>query len=261
MNNFYAYELSSAEHNYKYKHLCTPKTRQMKMRVGIVCEGKGVFTYINQKLTVNKGDIVIIPERIFCYSEWTGSPDIRIIYLSFKLNLTNSFSGYSLQAISPESNTKRDEAQKAITEIHSLLTCGDRQSVLKAYGKFYMLLSKLLPAMDASRKKYSKELCEAISYITDNWNTDFCFSDVAAHCCSCESKLYSLFKEQFGQSPNNYLNSIKINYAIQYLENSKFSVSETARQCNFHSESYFRKVFRKLTGINPSDYKKRFLSL
>ncbi len=257
MDNFYVCELSSTEHKYKYKHLCTTKTRQMKMRIGVILDGTGAFTYVNQKVKVKKGDVVIIPEKIFCYSEWSGEPDIRVIYLNFKLNTDNVLTGYSLQTFSFDGQS---DITDSVVEIHSKLH-GDLQSKLIAYSEFYMLLSKLLPIMENGRKKYKKELCEAIAYITDNWNRDFKFSDVAAHCCSCEAKLYRLFKEQFGQSPNDYLNSVKVNYAMQYLESAEYLVNEVADMCNFHSETAFRKVFRKYIGTTPSDYKKQFNSL
>ncbi len=260
MENFYIQDLSSAEHKYKHKHLCTPKTRQMKMRIGVICDGVGTFTYINQKLTVQQGDIVIIPEKIFCYSEWVGAPNIHVIYLSFKMNTASTSDGYDLQAFHAEDEAEQRALVNAIIDVHTLLQ-GEMQDQLIAYSKFYYLLSKLLPDMNKTRKKYKKELCEAISYITDHWNEDFLFSDVAKHCCVCETKLYRLFKEQLGESPTNYLNSIKVNYAIQYLETSRYSVSEVSQICNFHSDSYFRKVFRKYVGLNPSDYKSKFNNL
>lgn len=260
MDNFYVYALSSIEHIYKHKHLCTPKTRQMKMRVGVILDGTGIFTYVNQKVFVQKGDIIIIPEKIFCYSEWIGKPDIRVIYLSFKLNTDNTLTNYNLQTFSFATMAEQADMANTVIEIHNMLH-GDRQSQLVAYSKFYMLLSKLLPIMENGRKKYKKELCEAITYITDNWNHDFKFSDVATYCCACEAKLYRLFKEQLGQSPNDYLNSIKVNYAIQYLESAEYLVNEVSYMCNFHSETYFRKVFRKYIGITPSEYKKQFSSM
>lgn len=259
-DNFYVYELSSAEHVYKHKHLCTPKTRQMKMRVGAILDGSGTFTYVNRKLSVEKGDIVIIPERLFCYSEWIGDPDIHVIYLNFNLNIDKTLSNYDLQAFSLDDPEEQSAAIDSIVEIHRLLQ-GDMCSRLEAYSKFYTLLATLLPVMENSRRKYSGELCEAIHFISDNWNRDFKFSEVAQHCCSSESKLYKLFKEQLGQSPNDYLNTIKISYAVQYLESAKHSVSAVSRMCNFHSESYFRLVFGKYMGINPSDYKKQFSAL
>ena len=257
MNNYCVSDLSSVEHYYKYKHLCSPKTRQMKMRIGVILDGRGTFSYVNQKLEVKKGDVILIPEKIFCYSEWVGEPDIRVIYLNFNLSMSDSLIGYDLQSFPFSCAGERKEAIDSILKIHSLLS-GENGDRLVAYAEFYMLLSRLLPYMEKSRKKYKKELCEAIIYISDNWNKDFNFSDVAAHCCTCESKLYKLFKEQLGDTPNNYLNSIKINYAIHYLEHENYSVNEVSDLCNFHSDTYFRKVFRKFTGINPSDYKKQF---
>lgn len=260
MDDFYVYELSSEEHRYKHKHLCTTKTRRMKMRIGVVLDGVGTFTYVNQKIHVKRGDIIIIPEKIFCYSEWTGDPDIRVIYLSFKLNADHTATNYSLQTFSVEDHAERSDMIDSVLGIHAKLQ-GDAQSRLIAYSEFYTLLSKLSPIMETGRKRYEKELCEAIAYISENWNHDFKFSDVADHCCACEAKLYRLFREQLGQSPNEYLNSIKVNYAMQYLESAEYRINEVAYMCNFHSETAFRKVFRKYIGTTPSDYKKQFTSL
>lgn len=256
MSNFYIFDLSAAEHKYKYKHLCTPKTRQINMRLGVILDGEGIFNYVNQKMPVKKGDIILIPEKFFCYSEWTGYPDIHVIYVNFRIGPNNSFDGYGLQTVRLDETTQKSLID-GIIKISNLILGNDKNELL-AYSEFYLLLNKLLPELSKTRKTYNEELLEAISFINDNWNNDFLFADVAEHCNCCEAKMYNLFKEQLGQTPNNYLNSIKINYAIQYLESGKYSVSDIAKLCNFHSEAYFRKAFKKVVGINPSDYKKRY---
>lgn len=252
--NFYAYNLTSVEHNYKYKHLCTAKNRQMQMRVGFVVKGSATFVHHNEKLSVKEGDIIFIPEKIFCYSEWTGTPEIRVIYLNFKLNIENTLSNYNLQTFYWNNEETQKEVQTEITKIHTLL---QNEFQLEAYSLFYLLLAKLLPILNANRNLYKKELCEAMDYIASNWDKDFLFADVAAFCCSCQSKLYHLFKEQLCQTPIDYLNTIKINYALKYLETGKNTISEVAFKTNFHSETYFRNVFKKLVGCNPSEYVKK----
>ena len=50
--------------------------------IGIILKGSGVYIYLNKKLNVSAGDVVFIPENIYCYSEWQGDPEIEVVYIS-----------------------------------------------------------------------------------------------------------------------------------------------------------------------------------
>ena len=111
--------------------------------------------------------------------------------------------------------------------------------------------------MVRSNISYDKTLQTAIEFITDNWNNDFSIVDLAKKCCVSESTLYHLFQKELGQTPVNFLNSIKINMAIKYLESSNYSISTISRLVGFNSENHFRKVFRSVTDTTPSKFKKK----
>ena len=103
---------------------------------------------------------------------------------------------------------------------------------------------------------FDPTLQKAIEYITNNWDSKFSVADLAKKCCVSESTLYHLFQKNLGQSPVRFLNSIKINVAIEYLENTNYSVSTVSRLVGFNSENHFRKIFTELTGTTPLKYKK-----
>ena len=111
--------------------------------------------------------------------------------------------------------------------------------------------------MVRSNISYDKTLQTAIEYITDNWNNDFSVGELAKKCCVSESTLYHLFQKELGQTPVGFLNSIKINIAIKYLESSNYSISTISRLVGFNSENHFRKVFRSVTETTPSKFKKK----
>ena len=110
--------------------------------------------------------------------------------------------------------------------------------------------------MSPSERHFDKTLEDAIVYITNNWNTDFSVSDLAKACCVSESTLYHLFQRELGQTPISFLNSIRINVAIEMLENSNHSISTISRSVGFNSENHFRKVFSSLVGTTPLKYRK-----
>ncbi|SEL67412.1 Helix-turn-helix domain-containing protein [Kosakonia sacchari] len=44
--------------------------------------------------------------------------------------------------------------------------------------------------------------------------------------------------------------------ADKLLINNSLSLTEVARQCGFNDTSYFRQIFRKLTGLTPTGWKR-----
>ena len=248
-NKIFVSELSSSRHIFSKYHFCRGNSNRRKTRVGVIIKGKGAYIYLNKKLNVNAGDVVFIPENIYCYSEWRGDPQIEVLYISCFIHY-DSF-GYEPQTVDCGENIKDQ-----LIKISELLS-SDYIGNLEAYSLFYKVLQAILPQMKKSAVALDKTLQTAIEYITSNWNNNFSVADVAKSCYVSESTLYHLFQRELGQTPIGFLNSIKINVAIEYLESSNHSVSAISRLVGFNSENHFRRVFFDLTGMTPSKYRKR----
>lgn len=245
----YVSELSTSKHIFNNYHFCRGNSNRRKTRIGVIIKGSGTYIYLNKKLNVNEGDIVFIPENIYCYSEWRGNPEIEVIYVS-------CFMHYEQWRYEPQIINCDKEIKNTLIEIANLLSI-DYIKELEAYSLLYKLLQKVLPQMVQSKISYDKTLQTAIEYITDNWNDAFSIGDLARKCCVSESTLYHLFQKELGQTPVNFLNSIKINIAIKYLESSNYSISTISRLAGFNSENHFRKVFTSITETTPSKFKKK----
>ena len=118
-------------------------------------------------------------------------------------------------------------------------------------------MQKILPQMVESNISADKTLQKAIEYITENWNKNFSVSDLAKKCCVSESTLYHLFQKELGQTPIRFQNSVKINVAIEHLENSDYSIATISSLVGFNSENHFRKVFKDITGTTPLKLRKK----
>ena len=78
----YVSELTTSKHIFNTYHFCRGNSNRRKTRVGVILKGSGTYIYLSKKLNVTEGDIVFIPENIYCYSEWYGDPEIEVIYVS-----------------------------------------------------------------------------------------------------------------------------------------------------------------------------------
>lgn len=68
--------------------------------------------------------------------------------------------------------------------------------------------------------------------------------------------LSSLFSQHMGITLIDYLNEVRIDHACIYLKQNYFKTYEIAYKVGYRDEKYFSKVFRKVKGMSPSEYKK-----
>ena len=64
-----------------------------------------------------------------------------------------------------------------------------------------------------------------------------------------------LFKMESGQGLLNYIGAVRIKKAKELLNESRYSLNEIAKMVGYSSVKTFRRVFQKLEGVNPSEYR------
>ena len=94
----------------------------------------------------------------------------------------------------------------------------------------------------------------AISYISSHLDEKISLVDVARGCNVTPRYLSEVFKTHVNISVNSYINIAKIDRAVNYIGDSHMSVTEVAGKLGFTSTQYFSKVFKKYTGVSPSDF-------
>lgn len=80
---------------------------------------------------------------------------------------------------------------------------------------------------------------------------------IAREVCLHPDYLSRLFKRVTGQSITDYILQARINLAKELLENTNMSVGEVAASVGYYNFSHFTKMFKKLTGSSPKDYRKK----
>jgi AraC-like DNA-binding protein len=63
-----------------------------------------------------------------------------------------------------------------------------------------------------------------------------------------------LFKKEMSITINNYINCLKINKSLKFLQNN--TVLNAALNNGFSSQEYFSEMFKKIIGVSPTSYKK-----
>jgi AraC family transcriptional regulator of arabinose operon len=67
----------------------------------------------------------------------------------------------------------------------------------------------------------------------------------------------TLFKKLNGVTPWEYITARRIEKSFDLLRRVDMNILEIANTCGFNNASNFNRAFRKVTGLSPSEYRKR----
>lgn len=98
----------------------------------------------------------------------------------------------------------------------------------------------------------------AKEWIKKHYYHPFCTAELACAAGYQADYLSSLFKRSTGISIVSYTNMIRIKNAKALLTSCDITIKEAAYSCGFPDEKYFMKVFRKLEGVTPTQFKNAF---
>ncbi|NCB91633.1 MAG: response regulator [Clostridia bacterium] len=96
----------------------------------------------------------------------------------------------------------------------------------------------------------------AISYIRENYGKNIGLYEVAQFCNVRSEYLSRIFKEETGVKFVDFLTNFRISVAKRLLYSGNYKVVEVAEMVGFADQKYFQKVFKKVCGVTPSEYKK-----
>lgn len=81
----------------------------------------------------------------------------------------------------------------------------------------------------------------------------------AAELAVSENYLHRCIKETIGESPKEWINKVSILQSQLLLQDLSKSISEIAFELNYGDPSYFGRLFKKVTGVTPSEYRMSFM--
>lgn len=114
------------------------------------------------------------------------------------------------------------------------------------------IIRQSLDLTDSSDKTVIRDI---IRFIQGNYNKDVSITMVAGHVHLAPTYMCILFKKEKGLSINDYITQYRIEQAKLLLRDRRLKLYDVSAQVGYQDANYFAKVFRKLTGVIPSQYR------
>ncbi len=92
-------------------------------------------------------------------------------------------------------------------------------------------------------------------YIETHYMDDISLQDVAAQLHYSDAYFCRFFKQNFDKNFIMYLSELRVEKAKELLEDMTINVKDISNKVGFRDSSYFTKVFKRITGVTPSEYR------
>lgn len=228
----------------------------------VVESGSGTLDYNNTFYELYQNDCVFLD----ChkpYSHETSNHLWKLKWVHFYgSNMNIIYQKYLSRGGAPcfRSN-KLHSYHEVLDQIYAIASSDSHVRDMKIHEKLSSLLVFLMEdAWNSKRAEYSSgkilDIQKVKEYIDENYKQKISLDNLSEKFFINKYYLLRLFKEQYGFTINDYIIRLRITKCKQLLRFSSMTVEEVGYACGINSPNYFARLFKKIEGISPVEYRK-----
>ena len=229
-----------------------------------VIEGQGQFLIENQTYPVSANDLVIVNPNVLHTEASLDASPLKYIVLGIEgLELTatskHENTHFCIMNLKNIKDTVLHYLQNMLSEIETKkpgydTVCQNLMEILIVLLGRQTNFSTVLTPIN----KKTNRLCSAVKrYIDSHYQETITLDQLSELNHVSKFHLSHAFTEEYGISPINYLISKRISEAEHLLKTTDFPLSFISSNTGFFSSSYFAQMFRKQTGMSPTEFRKK----
>lgn len=126
------------------------------------------------------------------------------------------------------------------------------QEICQWLEQFQKNICQILDEPSAGRGDWMIQ--NAIAYIEEHYESKITQQEISEMLGISTGYFSSLFSQKMGKTFSDYVNWVKIRHAQKLLEEHQYMIYEVAEMLGFENAYYFSRVFKKVTGMTPTEY-------
>lgn len=129
---------------------------------------------------------------------------------------------------------------------------------VESRGIVYQLMARFLKDAQPKAEINDDRIQKVLSYIRKNIYKTIDIDSLAAISCLSKDHFIRLFRKEVNNTPLQYINQKKIEKAQLILITDSMPVKNISYLLAYEDHSYFNRLFKKLTGVTPQQYRDRY---
>lgn len=244
----------------------------------LVVSGKGVYALRDGACRIEAGDVFLFgANQVHCITDTEGDEPMLLFNVQFESRLiwsplSNMLNEKYLQLFNGKCEKLYGESPTTarIAAIMQRLRqeCRNRelgyQLMVKAY--LYEMIGELIRGCgvsfaenDPTRRESLLCVDRAMTYINEHLDAPLTLEEIANYAGFSRTYFTTVFSELNGLSTWNYITIRRIEKSCELLKTTDLSVIEIAERCGYSNLSNFNRMFLRIVGSSPRDYRRMHL--
>lgn len=231
--------------------------------VGFVKSGCRNLICKNKAYTINAGDLVLFNpfENHTCEQIDDDALDWRCLHIKKDImyQKAREITGQAYLPVFTTTVVCQSDAASTLSDLHNMIM--NRSKDFNKEETFYFLLEQLISAYTnpctETLVPTSKEIQDVCDYLENNYNQAITLDELSRISGFNKYTLLRNFTMQRGITPYQYLSTIRVNAAKDYLEAGATPL-DAALQAGFTDQSHLTKFFKNFIGLTPKLYQDIF---
>lgn len=253
------YETRNKEIAYEYKDsVHVPPHLHEAIEIVYVTKGSVELGVGKELHHLDEGDFGIVFPNVIHHYQVFSVGENKAIYLFIEPSLFTGFLD-DLRLFCPENPViKKSKFQHDIVSAIKMLTKIENDNFIMSHAYAQMILAYVFTTVKLVEKDSVKEdnlIYNAVSYVAKNFRECISLEKMALDLGVSKYVLSRMFSKTFHCNFCKYVNQIRLNYAVSYLENSNITITELCLECGFESQRTFNRVFKEEYKMTPREYR------
>lgn len=226
-----------------------------------IVSGKGHFYFHGEDRVVYAGRMVLIQPRQEQRYEYFGEDKPEVYWVHFTgSDVKNILRSYNIPMDDPIFYSGASSTYSYLFKemIHELQNCktGYEDLLTMYLRQIFLLVQRTRQEERPTVSTYIQEEMEfARRYFNEHYNEPISIQEYAESRNMSVCYFQRNFKQIVKHTPMQYLLTIRVNNAASLLETTDYSMAEIAAIVGYEDPLYFSRLFRKIKGVSPRDYR------
>ena len=150
------------------------------------------------------------------------------------------------------------QIETLLVELRETLVLRQAGFAQHSIGIVFQLMGRIeavIGGTNSAESAYPSSVCDAISILRESYANPFDASKLASAVGLSSARLRVLFQAWIGESPHQFHTRHRIKQAQHLLTQRSMAIYEVAHRVGFTDAHYFSRVFKRVTGITPTQYR------
>lgn len=248
-------------------------------RLYLVTDGMAKVFHSYEEVDLKPGNLYLVPS--FTYSRYQCESFLSQYYIHFLEEVGDGLSTYDLKdfiyelpatefdvqcfmrlvEMHPDRILKNDDPRiydnrKTLADFKKQNDLLSAATLLETQGILKLLYSRFVKDGNSRKTQVRNDFYEVLNYIKEHLHEELKISDLAKRFNLSADHFSRVFQQKFGIRPSTYIQTVRIERSETLLLTTNNTLAQIAEKTGWDNVSYYTRIFKKVTGQTPGQFRK-----